>query len=390
MSLLPLATETWDKSERDAIQRVINAGRFTMGPEVKEFERQFAAHFGTRFAIMANSGSSANLLMIAGLFYHPDARLTKGCDIIVPNISWSTTYYPVHQLGMNLRFADVDLATLNLTVEAVQSALTPKTKAVFAVNLLGNPCELGLLREFCNTEGLLLIEDNCESMGAQVDGRQAGTFGAAGSFSTFFSHHISTMEGGLVVTDDEALANTMVSLRAHGWIRDQPVDSHLNFEIDDFERMFRFVLPGYNLRPLEMSGAIGQEQLKKLDGLVVARRENGAAFKSLFENHPAVQIQQETGKSSWFGFSMILRGSLQGRRREVVNALQAAGVETRPIVAGNFLANPVIKYLDYSVSGPTPNAERVDLDGFFIGNQHYPVEAALSQVRDIVDRHARL
>lgn len=384
MSLLPLATETWDDAERRAIERVVASGRFTMGEEVKTFEDQFAAHFGSKHAIMVNSGSSANLIMLAGLIYHPDARLKAGCEVIVPAVSWSTTYYPVHQLGMRLRFVDVDLDTLNLTVESVEEAITPQTGAVLAVNLLGNPCELAGLRQLCEDRGIVLIEDNCESMGAELDGRQAGTFGSCGSFSTFFSHHISTMEGGLIVTDDEDLAHVMISLRAHGWLRGQPSHSRLNVDIDPFMRLFRFVLPGYNVRPLEMSGAIGQDQLRKLPGLVKARRANAAAFQDLFADARGVRIQKETGKSSWFGFSLILEGPLQGRRAELVEALNQASIDTRPIVAGNFLNNPVIDHLNHDVSGEMKNADRIDQDGLFIGNHHYPIAEQLAHLRDIV------
>lgn len=384
-SLLPLATETWDAAEYAALRRVMDSGRFTMGPEVKAFERAFAEHFGTRFAVMVNSGSSANLLMIAALLYHPERKLEANCEIIVPAVSWSTTFYPVHQLGMRLRFVDIDLSTLNMTVEDVERAITPDTRAVLAVNLLGNPCELDRLRALCDARGLVLLEDNCESMGAKLKERSTGTFGICGSFSTFFSHHISTMEGGVVVTNDECLYHVMLSLRAHGWLREQPETSHLHVDVDDFSRQFRFVLPGYNLRPLEMSGALGLEQLKKLPGIISARRDNAMSFKRIFSEHPGIQIQSEIGESSWFGFSMIMRGPLESHRARVVDAFRTSGIETRPIVAGNFLANPVIKYLNYSVAFSLPNAEKVDRDGLFIGNHHYSVENALVHAKKIID-----
>lgn len=388
MSLLPLATETWDTAEFEAIQRVIASGRFTMGPEVKAFETQFAQFFGSKYAVMVNSGSSANLLMLAGVLYHEGLGIRAGDEVIVPAVSWSTTYYPVHQLGMDLRFVDIDPNTLNIDVERVTAAITPRTKAILAVNLLGNPCELAKLKAICDAHGLILLEDNCESMGATLEGRQAGAWGLAGSFSTFFSHHISTMEGGVVVTDDEDLYHIMLSLRAHGWLRDQPAHSKLNIEVDDFMRQFRFVLPGYNLRPLEMSGAIGQEQLRKLPGLVAARRTNAETFKALFANHPAVQIQAETGESSWFGFALVMRGPLEGRRSALNAALRDAGVDTRPIVTGNFVNNPVIQHLRHTVSGELTAADRIDSEGLFFGNHHYPVQEALARCRAIVDEVA--
>ena len=383
---LPLATETWDQSEYDALNRVIASGRFTMGREVRAFEEQFAAAFGAKYAVMVNSGSSANLVMLAGLRYHPAGYLPEGSEVIVPACSWSTTYFPIQQCGLALRFVDIDAETLNIDVEAVEAAITPRTKAVLAVNLLGNPCQLDQLKALCDERGLVLIEDNCESMGARLNGRSTGTWGICGSFSTFFSHHISTMEGGVVTTDDRELYHTMVSLRAHGWIREQPDDSHLKIDVDDFSRLFRFVLPGYNLRPLEMSGALGQEQLLKLPRLVAARRSNAETFAKLFRNHPNVAIQKEVGDSSWFGFAFTLRGALEGRRAAVVAAFREAGIETRPIVGGNFLNNPAIQHLDYTVSGAVNAAQKIDEDGLFIGNHHYDVSEALSRCREIVDR----
>lgn len=362
-----------------------------MGPEVAEFERQFADHFGSRHAVMVNSGSSANLLGIAAAFYHPDYGLADGDEVIVPAVSWSTTYFPIHQCRLRLRFVDIARDTLNLDPDLVEAAITSKTKAIFAVNLLGNPCHLNRLRDICARHSILLFEDNCESMGAVLDQRQAGTFGTFGTFSSFFSHHICTMEGGIVLTDDTKLYHTMLSLRAHGWTREQPRGSHLTIDADDFTRQFRFVLPGYNLRPLELEGALGQSQLRKLPELIRQRRMNAEIFVRLFESIPGIRIQRENGQSSWFAFALILDGALALRRAELVELLQAHGVECRPLVAGNFLSNPVMKHLDHSIAGPTPIADEIDRSGFFIGNHHFSAESALHQIGDLVrafsDRH---
>jgi CDP-6-deoxy-D-xylo-4-hexulose-3-dehydrase len=187
------------------------------------------------------------------------------------------------------------------------------------------------------------------------------------------------MEGGIVVTDDEELYHVMLSLRAHGWTRNLPrVNRLTGVKSDDpFEESFRFVLPGYNLRPLEMSGAIGQEQLKKLPGLIAGRRENGALFQRAMANHPRFRIQQEIGESSWFGFSLVLREGAGETRREVVARLTEAGFECRPIVAGNFAKNPVMQHFDHEIHGTLKNAERVDAMGLFVGNHHYPIAEAI-------------
>ncbi|MEN0083801.1 MAG: aminotransferase class I/II-fold pyridoxal phosphate-dependent enzyme [Leifsonia sp.] len=381
----PLATSTWDDAEYAAMHRVIESGRFTMGPLVAEFERRFADAFGSRYGVMVNSGSSANLLAVAAAVLDPETDLNPGDEVIVPAVSWATTYYPLTQYGLRLRFVDIDLDTLNLDLDQLEAAIGPKTKGVFAVNLLGNPLDFARLREIADRHGLVVLEDNCESLGARADGRAAGTAGVMGTFSAFFSHHISTMEGGMILTESERLAQTLRSLRAHGWTRDLPEKNFVHDKTGDaFEDLFRFVLPGYNVRPLEMSGALGIEQLKKVPSLIAGRRENAAYFVEKFRDLPSIRTQRETGESSWFGFSMILEGDLAGRRPEVVDALRAAGVESRPIVAGNFTKNPVMRYLDAIVPDALPAADKVDVDGLFVGNHHYPVHEGIDLVHDTI------
>lgn len=378
----PLATTTWDQHEIAALQRIIASGYFTMGPEVAAFERQFAAQFGSRFAIMANSGSSANLLMIAALRFSrsPLHQLKAGDEVIVPAVSWSTTYHPLSQYGLRVKFVDIDRETLNFDLTALRQAVGAKTRAILAVNLLGNPNDFAEIQRITDGRSIILLEDNCESMGATFGERQTGTFGLMGSYSTFFSHHISTMEGGVVVTDDEELYHIMLSLRAHGWTRNLPkVNQVTGVKSDDpFEESFRFVLPGYNLRPLEMSGALGQEQLKKLPGLVQGRRANGRLFQAAMGNHRTFMIQREVGESSWFGFSLVIREGLGLTRRQVVADLTALGFECRPIVAGNFAKNDVLKYFDHEIHGSLVNADYIDSNGLFVGNHHYPIPEAIA------------
>lgn len=381
----PLATTTWDDSEYAALQRVIESGRFTMGPLVKQFEAAFAAHFGASYGVMVNSGSSANLIAVAAAVLDPRIDLNRGDEVIVPAVSWPTTYYPLSQYGLRPRFVDIDLDTLNLDLDLVEAAIGPRTKAIFAVNLLGNPNDFTRLRAIAEQHGLVLLEDNCESLGAVHDGIDAGTAGLAGTFSSFFSHHIATMEGGVILTDDEQLYQEMISLRAHGWTRELPEDNLVHPKTGDaWEDLFRFVLPGYNVRPLEMEGALGLEQLAKVPELIAGRRANAAYFGERFSGIDAVRTQRETGRSSWFGFSMILEGPLAGRRSDLVRAFEAAGIESRPIVAGNFTRNPVMAHLDAIVPDALPAADRVHVDGLFVGNHHFPVTDGIDLVADVV------
>ncbi len=364
-----------------ALQRVIDSDRYSMGSEVERFEGAFANFFGSKYALMVNSGSSANLLMTAALFFtsNPRHRLNRGDEIIVPAVSWSTTYYPLAQYGLKLKFVDIDVETLNYDLDALREAVTDKTRAIMVVNLLGNPNDFAVINDIIGGRDIVMIEDNCESMGATYQGKQAGTFGLLGSFSSFFSHHISTMEGGVVVTDDEELYHIMLALRAHGWTRNLPKENKVTgVKSDDpFEESFRFVLPGYNLRPLEMSGALGAEQLKKLPSLIAGRQANGKIVQEKLSNHPKFIIQREIGESSWFGFSLVLRPMAGVSRKEFVATLIEQGFECRPIVAGNFAKNEVMKYFDYEIHGELKNADYIDVNGLFVGNHHYSVEEAI-------------
>jgi CDP-6-deoxy-D-xylo-4-hexulose-3-dehydrase len=361
-----------------------------MGAEVRQFEEDFAQYIGSKYAVMFNSGSSANLGMLAALRYVRNSSVQEGDEVIVPAVSWSTTYYPVNQVGLTLKFVDVNLQTLNIDVNLVEQAIGPKTKAILAVNLLGNPAELNVLRALSKKHNLVLLEDNCESLGAELDGEKTGSFGLAGTYSFFFSHHICTMEGGMVTTNSKDFAETLSSMRAHGWTRGlENVNSVHNKSENDWDDLFRFVLPGYNLRPIELSGAIGQVQLRKFPLFLDWRRKNGKVFIDLFSGRDDLIVQEEIGRSSWFGFSLILNGKLRGKRSEILTHFAAHGVETRPIVAGNFTVNPVMKHLKYAPLDTLPNAERLHQEGFFIGNHHSDFENELRKVLEIFEEFAK-
>ncbi|WP_371228469.1 DegT/DnrJ/EryC1/StrS family aminotransferase [Roseovarius sp. 2305UL8-3] len=384
----PLATTSWDEKEYAAIDRVVKSGMFSMGVEVRKFEDQFAAAMGSAHAVMVNSGSSANLLMVAALRYHSKYNLSEGAEVIVPAVSWSTTYYPLHQYGLIQKFVDIDVETLNYDLDALESAIGPETRAIMVVNLLGNPNDFARINAIIGDRDIVVIEDNCESLGATFDGRQAGTFGIVGSYSSFFSHHIATMEGGLVVTDDEELYHIMLSVRSHGWTRHLPKENHVTGTKSDdpFEESFKFVLPGYNLRPLEMSGAIGQEQIAKLPMIVRERRANAEGFRALMQGYPQIRIQREIGESSWFGFAMVVQPDAGFDRAGLIAALGKHGVECRPIVAGNFTKNEVVtKHMPHCIHSELRHADDIDRNGLFIGNHHYPLDRQWDALRAALD-----
>lgn len=378
-----LSNDTWDEKEISAARQVIDSRNFTMGEYVRKYEKAFAAKFSSKYAVMTNSGSSANLLMMAALVY--SGRLHRGDEVLVTAVSWSTTYFPIAQMGMKLRFVDIAPDTLNADASLLEKAVTPGTKAIMAVNLLGNPNDFTAIEQICDEHGLILLEDNCESMGAHYRGKAAGTFGLIGSFSTYYSHHLCTMEGGMNVTNDEELYHYMLSIRSHGWTRHLPADSGIYKKMDDpFYESFNFIVPGYNLRPLEIEAAIGLEQLEKLDRFVAQRRENARYFKQRMAEHTAFLTQRETGDSSWFGFAIILSKELKGKRERFIHLLRKNEIEVRPIVAGNFTRQKALRYLDYSIYGNLTNADYIHDNGFFVGNHSIEMKRQIDFLWDVL------
>lgn len=380
-----LASSSWDEAELDAIRAVMATGNYTMGDRVREYEESFATYLGSRRCVMVNSGSSANLLMVAALFFRKERPLRRGDEVIVPAVSWATTYSPLQQYGLHIRFVDVDRETLNFDLSALEAAITPKTRMILAVNLLGNSNDYGAIVRMIDGRDIVLLEDNCESLGGKWDGRMLGTIGLMGSFSTFFSHHMSTMEGGMVATDDEELYHILLSIRSHGWTRHLPKENSVCEKGDDpFDESFRFVLPGYNVRPVEMMGAIGLMQLKKLPGFIAMRRRNAEYFLSRFWGDPRFVLQRELGTSSWFGFSFLIRDEALSRRT-VVDRLRAAQIDTRPIVAGNFARKEVVKWFDCEIPESLPNADFIDRKGFFVGNHQFDIRDRIDYLKEVLE-----
>ncbi len=382
----PLASSTWDEKEIEAINGVIAKDMYTMGEGVKQFEDDFAKFVNSKYAVMVNSGSSANLIAVAAMFYTKNPKLKRGDEVIVPAVSWSTTYYPLYQYGLKLKFVDVDLHTLNFDLEQLKLAVSDNTKMILAVNLLGNPNNFDAIKEIIGFRDIILMEDNCESMGAEFRGKQTGTFGLVGTFSTFFSHHMATMEGGLIVTDDEEMYHVMVCLRAHGWTRHLPKENKISNKSDNwFEESFRFLLPGYNVRPVEMSGVIGVEQLKKLPSFLDQRRKNAALFISLFKDSNDFYIQKDIDNSSWFGFSFIIKPESILNRLDIVKKLEENHIDCRPIVTGDFTKNEVLKYFDCEIFGEMKNAQYLDKNGFFVGNHQIDLTDEIKHLHKVLN-----
>jgi len=341
----PVAFSKWRQEEYLALMSVLGSDRYTCGDRVAEFERLFCEKFGYKYAIMTNSGSSANLLIVAAMFYAD--LLRRDSTIIVPAIAWSTSYAPFIQFGMKLKVVDVDIDTLGYDIDALLKV--KDADAILVVNMLGNPNKYDRITEYAKENHFHIIEDNCEAMGASPVGSMAG------SFSMFYSHHISTMEGGVVVTSSKSLYEIMMSLRSHGWDRDTS------------GKPYNFVYPGYNVRPTEIAAAVGLTQLKRFDEILNGYRRNALYFKSTVGTIPGIKIQKEIGQSSWMGFYILLERSLCDDLSDLFSKLESVGIETRPIMCC-LHKQPMRKFVNIDISKPLINAEKVYERGFYVGN----------------------
>ncbi len=390
----PLGFNTWGKNEVNEIKKVLRSGNFAMGKKVKSFEEKFAKYFKSKHAIMVNSGSSANLLMLTLIKYFPEFLKikTKYPNIIVPAVGWSTSYFPISQCGFKLKFVDINLKTLNIDTKKIEKAIDKNTVAILSINLLGNPCNYNEINKIVKKNNLILLEDNCESLGAKFNKKFCGTMGIMGTHSLFFAHHMQTMEGGMILTNNDKINDILRSLRAHGWARDLSKKNRLyKKKNDQFKDKFTFITPGYCVRPLEIEAAAGLIQIKKLKNFLNIRNKNSKIFKKLFKNKSWCEIQEEEklSKSSWYGFNIILRNELKNRRNEIIRKLVKNNVEVRPTMTGNFTNNPVIKFLDYSVSGKLTNSNNVEKNGFFIGNYPKNLSKELKLVYKIISRQIK-
>lgn len=346
----------------------------TMGKKVRAFENQYAAYAGTDYAVMSNSGSSANLLSVAALANPVTPNYLKpGDEVIVPALSWSTTIWPIIQHNLVPVIVDCDINDFNLDLNKLEKAIGPKTRAIKLVHVYGNPCNMDAIMALAKKHNLFVIEDCCEAMGATYDGKSVGSFGDVGNFSFFFSHHISTLEGGISVTNNFELTETLRILRAHGWSRE--ADEHKKYveKYPDIDPRFIFINLGYNLRPTELNAAMGQHQLPKLDKLIDVRRESADFFaKYLSKYEEFFHFQQETpkGKHVWFGFPIILKDNAPFTVKEITAYIQQHHIETRPIIAGNMARHPAFNMYKHRIAGDLTAADTVMKKGFALACHH--------------------
>ena len=365
----PLTEKTYNHEEVNAMVEVFLNDKLTMGENVSCFEKEFANYVGSKYAIMVNSGSSANLLAMAVLSnFKYTNRLNAGDKIIVPTVCWSTSVWPIIQMGLIPVFVDINQETLNADIEQVEQLLRTddKIKGMVVVHILGNCTNMTKLMELKQKYNLILMEDTCESLGTTYNNKYLGTFGECGTYSFYFSHHITTIEGGMVVTDEEEIYELLKCLRAHGWTRGQK--SHEN--ICAVDNRFCFINIGYNLRPMESQAAMGRVQLKKLSSQNDNRKKNYDKIITKIKNSGSDKLicfeAQPNSNCIWFAIPFILNAKYD--KNQYLKTLEQHNIETRPIVTGNFTRQPVFKYIN---SGFNPasfiNAEIIHEQGFFIG-----------------------
>jgi len=320
---------------------------------------------------MVNSGSSANLLALSVLT-NPSLpnRLVPGDEVITPAVTWATTVYPIVNCGLVPVLVDVDMETFNILPGEIEEAITPRTKAIMPVHLLGNPCDMDSLMEIAHKYQLRIIEDTCEAHGAEWNGKKVGSFGDFATFSFFFTHHISTIEGGMLVTNDSDLADMAKSLRAFGWIRELDKKADIAGLYPDIDPRYLFVNLGFNLRPTEIQGAFGIHQLPKLDSYIEVRRQNATYWNRILSESPYIKLHNEAPNTRhvWFGYPVIVQSDAPFSRHKIMEHLGTKGVETRPIMAGNIDEQPATKLFEYRKHGDLPNSRFIHRNAFFLGN----------------------
>ena len=380
---IPLASLGLTEADIEAAVDVLRTGELTIGKKVAEFETVMAAFLNVKHFIMVNSGSSANLAIIESLVRPSSGNpiLPTGSRVIVPAIAWPTTVWPIIQLGLEPVFVDIDQKTLGLDLKEARKVLEKdrSIKAIMIIHPLGLCLDGEELNKLCVEYGLILLEDNCESLGSAFKGEMAGTLGKAGSFSFYFSHHLTTMEGGGIATNDFGMAQDLQSIRSHGWSRNRTDRQEWESENPEIDPRFMFVSAGFNIRPMEIQAAIGLSQLKRLPENIRRRQEiaryiHNEIKDSNFEliGHEYLQSDDEVSRHTWMLLSIRAINSNFKELKSYMRLLEDLGIDTRPPLTGNFTKQPALKkLLPANSSGSNfSNADKISESTFLVGCHH--------------------
>ena len=362
-------------SDDDIIKgiNVLKSKQLTLSKETKNFEKKFTAKLKSKYSLMVNSGSSANLLALQCLINpYRKNRLKKDDEIIIPTLCWSTSLWPIVQSNLKPVFVDINPKTLNIDEEKLEKKITHKTKAILLVNVLGNSCDMNKIIKIKKKYNLILIEDNCESLGSKYKKKYLGTYGDFSSFSFYSSHQISSGEGGMICCKDKNDYNIIKSLRSHGWSRGTSFENEIYKKNKFLDKRFIFFNSGFNLRPTEVSAAIGHNQFKRMDKLMKIRNINRKKIinsllnNSYLKNKIDFYYENKFVNPSWFGLSIkILIKNFN--KNKIIKKLENNGIETRPIISGNFADQPAAKLYGISLNQKFPNTDKVYNSSFFIG-----------------------
>ncbi len=381
---------TFGADEINAALGTLLSTQVTMGAQTRNFEALCSTQFGFKHGVMVNSGSSANLLAVAALVNPATSnRFHPGDEIIVPALSWSTTVWPLIQCGLVPVIIDVDPETLNLDLNEVRKAIGTKTRGIMPVHVYGNPCDMDGLMEIARKHNLIVIEDCCEALGSLYRGKSVGSFGIVGTFSFYYSHHITTLEGGICHTNNFELAETMRILRAHGWVRETHDREKYEAQYPEIDPRFLFVNVGYNLRPTELQASFGPVQLPKLENFIAVRTSNALFWREAMRSFGKFfRFQKPTlhGRHSWFGFPMVIQPDAPFTPQEFRLFLKQHNIESRPLIAGNIAQQPALKLFPHRVSGDLKESNLIMSHGFTFGNHQAVNEAAREYVLEIVTK----
>ncbi len=367
----PLIDNPYRPKDINQAIKVLRSSKITSGPKTLEFQNKFSKKIKTNYSLLVNSGSSANLLAMQCLINpYRKKRLKQGDEILIPSLCWSTSLWPIIQSGLKPKFVDVEKETLNLDLNDLRKKISTKTKGIMLVHVLGNCTNMNELIDTVKKFNLILIEDTCESLGTTYKDKYLGTFGEFSSFSFYSSHQISSGEGGMVCCKYEEDFEIIKSLRAHGWSRGLKNEKKIAKNNKQLDKRFIFYNSGFNLRSTDISASIGLSQFKDLDKFIKVRKANRKLIIKIFEkkklnNFFYIIKENKYVKPSWFGIPILISKNL--KRDKIINNLEKKGVETRPIISGNFLKQPSIKKYKLNKNVKMKNAEYINQKGFFIG-----------------------
>lgn len=382
----PLSAATYGVDEILQALDAMCGLRTTMWERTQEFESRFSAYQGSSFSTMVNSGSSADLLLSFMLIDPRHKLVSPGDEILVPALTWPTHIWSPLMAGLKVRLVDVDPDTLNIDLNDLVAKIGPRTRALFLVHLLGNPCDMTRVQQITESHGLVLLEDCCEALGSEYNGIKVGNFGIGSSFSFFFSHHLCTMEGGMICTDDPEKRDILRMLRAYGWTRDL-VEGRYDLEGLEIDPRYAFVGWGFNVRPTEVQAGFGLAQLDRLAGFNARRHALAERFFKTLTRWPALRgpVVAEQANPCWFALPLMVHPEAPFSRTQMARFLEDNGVETRPIVVGNIARHPVARVIPELLETPLPGADQVHDRGLYVGLSPLTSDRDLSRLLDLLD-----